>query len=602
MTTRQYIGARYIPKFADPVEWDATKAYEYLTMVQHEGETYRSKQNVPVGAPLPDSGQGEENTEYWVHMSNWNAQIESYRQEVLQYNGRIETLENDLPTSSFDSVNTVAKAIGDLGDLLPASSFDSVNTVKAYIDSRYQTGDIRKYGAIEKSNDFDWDDVIADCAAESDTIYFPAGEWYIDKPLDLTGKNFVTVHGDMAKLTVIADNTIDAVMIYEAKKASDTPVAIATIDGFFFNCNGKATSAIKSMSANFNISNCKFMDYINYGINATANAFIYNLGKKIINCEFGDDAAQYQATQTAIAITTDSQVIGCKFFGQKVCIECTGSDIITGNLFYPGDDNTQRSIAIKATSGRNARELIITNNQFDSMPICIENIKTGQVMNNLFMWNSTIAASGAYTIFNRTRTIGGFYDDDMQGLLVFSNNEINNFAADDKIVHTFLNEVETLPILRYVSEYNTLHANTATQLENCRIAFGLDGFNYSSENPDQCLLFEPISNLPSTHLFSCTYTYTKQNSPFFNVCINDSSALNVGYIKEFNQDSNTTRYAKRQNNGKNFGIALNPRQLVKVESTFALIHEGKIVSKANYDSTTSSYLSDSYRYNCNAVS
>ena len=37
MTTRQYIGARYIPVFADPVQWDNTKSYEYLTMVQNIG-------------------------------------------------------------------------------------------------------------------------------------------------------------------------------------------------------------------------------------------------------------------------------------------------------------------------------------------------------------------------------------------------------------------------------------------------------------------------------------------------------------------------------------------------------------------------------------
>ena len=156
MTSRQYIGARYIPVFADPVEWDNTRPYEALMMVQHVGETYMSRQAVPIGADLPDTGQGEESNEFWVHMSNWNAQVETYRQEVLQYNGRISTLENDLPLAdfdnvntvskaisdalallpgtSFDSVNTVAKAISDLSDVIPESSFDSTNTIKKYID------------------------------------------------------------------------------------------------------------------------------------------------------------------------------------------------------------------------------------------------------------------------------------------------------------------------------------------------------------------------------------------------------------------------------------------------------------------------------------
>lgn len=134
MTTRQYIGARYIPVFADPVEWTDERTYEPLTMVQHLGETYMTKQAVPLGVQLPDTSQGEESNDYWVHMSNWNAQVETYRQEVLQYNGRISTLENDLPIADFDSTNTVKKAIDDAVALLPGTSFDSTNTVKKAID------------------------------------------------------------------------------------------------------------------------------------------------------------------------------------------------------------------------------------------------------------------------------------------------------------------------------------------------------------------------------------------------------------------------------------------------------------------------------------
>ena len=136
MPARQYIGARYIPVFADPVEWDNTRPYEYLTMVQHVGETYMSQQDVPIGADLPDTGQGEESNEFWVHMSNWNAQVETYRQEVLLYNGRISTLEDDLPIASFDSANTVKDAIDGLQNQIGAG-FDSTDNITAVIGSGY---------------------------------------------------------------------------------------------------------------------------------------------------------------------------------------------------------------------------------------------------------------------------------------------------------------------------------------------------------------------------------------------------------------------------------------------------------------------------------
>ena len=140
MATRQYVGARYIPIFADPVEWDNTREYEYLTMVQHVGETYMSKQDVPIGAPLPDVGQGEESTEYWVHMSNWNAQVETYRQEVLLYNGRISTLEDNLPIADFDSVNTVSNAISNLQTQI-GNGFDATDNIAAVIGSGFDATD-----------------------------------------------------------------------------------------------------------------------------------------------------------------------------------------------------------------------------------------------------------------------------------------------------------------------------------------------------------------------------------------------------------------------------------------------------------------------------
>ena len=131
---REYIGARYIPIFADPVEWDIDSTYDTLTMVQHEGETFMTRQYVPAGIQLPNTSEDEESNDYWVHMSNWNAQVEFYRQEVLAFDGRISTLEGEIPSSDFDSTNTVKKAIDDLSDILPGSDFDSTNTVKKAID------------------------------------------------------------------------------------------------------------------------------------------------------------------------------------------------------------------------------------------------------------------------------------------------------------------------------------------------------------------------------------------------------------------------------------------------------------------------------------
>lgn len=83
-----YTGARYVPLFADPAQWDNTKAYEPLTIVLNEGNSYTSKTFVPVGVDIS-------NEKYWALTGNYNAQVEAYRQEVLALSKNLTDLTND---------------------------------------------------------------------------------------------------------------------------------------------------------------------------------------------------------------------------------------------------------------------------------------------------------------------------------------------------------------------------------------------------------------------------------------------------------------------------------------------------------------------------
>jgi hypothetical protein len=95
---REYIGARYVPVFANPPEWDDTRGYEPLTIVLHKGNSYTSTQYVPTGIDIS-------NTEYWLQTGNWNAQVEAYREEVLRFDGRI--------TQNADGIKANMAAIAD---------------------------------------------------------------------------------------------------------------------------------------------------------------------------------------------------------------------------------------------------------------------------------------------------------------------------------------------------------------------------------------------------------------------------------------------------------------------------------------------------------
>lgn len=77
MAIRNYVGARYVPKFADPVEWQANTSYEAMVIVTYNNSSYTSKVPVP-----PTVGNPAENSKYWVLTGNYNAQVEEYRQET----------------------------------------------------------------------------------------------------------------------------------------------------------------------------------------------------------------------------------------------------------------------------------------------------------------------------------------------------------------------------------------------------------------------------------------------------------------------------------------------------------------------------------------
>ena len=91
MATTQYIGARYVPVFADPAEWNNTRTYEPLTIVMHNGNSYTSAQYVPKGIDIS-------NEVFWKLTGNYNSQVEQYRKEVATYDGRI--------TANADAITT----------------------------------------------------------------------------------------------------------------------------------------------------------------------------------------------------------------------------------------------------------------------------------------------------------------------------------------------------------------------------------------------------------------------------------------------------------------------------------------------------------------
>lgn len=78
----QATGPRTVIVPADPIIWDEGTSYEYLTLVASTdfGQGYLSKKDVPAGTPLT-------NTEYWIPVAQFNAQLAQLQQQIGQMNG-----------------------------------------------------------------------------------------------------------------------------------------------------------------------------------------------------------------------------------------------------------------------------------------------------------------------------------------------------------------------------------------------------------------------------------------------------------------------------------------------------------------------------------
>lgn len=96
MANNIYIGNRYVPVFANPVEWDNLREYEPLTIVTYQGTAYTSRKTVPVGTALS-------NTDYWVVTGNYNAQVEQYRQEVADLSDEVDDMKDGTVSGSLQN-------------------------------------------------------------------------------------------------------------------------------------------------------------------------------------------------------------------------------------------------------------------------------------------------------------------------------------------------------------------------------------------------------------------------------------------------------------------------------------------------------------------
>ena len=94
-------GPRTVIVPADPIEWDASTSYEYLTLVTYsvDGRGYVSKRNVPSGT-LPTD------TSYWIPVAPFNVDLEQIRQQLAQ----VQQTASEAKSKAENAESTAAAA------------------------------------------------------------------------------------------------------------------------------------------------------------------------------------------------------------------------------------------------------------------------------------------------------------------------------------------------------------------------------------------------------------------------------------------------------------------------------------------------------------
>lgn len=209
MTTQQYVGARYVPIFGrkgeESIEWDNSKSYEPLTVVLHEGNSYTSRQFVPIGIDIS-------NEVYWAETGNFNAQLEQYRQEALNAKNTADTaitLANK-HTEYFDNLGInsdssasemkthVDSAVENSDNSITYFREMKINSIEtAGINYRANAMDIRKLGAIENNENIDCGALINAylSANPNASIYIPNGIWYTKSTVSINGESTIWCDG-----------------------------------------------------------------------------------------------------------------------------------------------------------------------------------------------------------------------------------------------------------------------------------------------------------------------------------------------------------------------------------------------------------------------
>lgn len=443
--TRQYIGARYVPIFGrkgeESIEWDNSAPYEPLTIVLYQGNSYTSRQYVPVGVEIT-------NQEFWAITGNYNAQVELYRQEVRNLLPYDETpTEDSTKAVTSDGIKkAISKAVSDETTRATASENKLTDDIK---DVSTKLSDISKQ-YVKSYNTLN--ELINDTTLEKDMVVHinrnandnnSGSSWYVISDTgNLALKNgLYAKYIDTATLDIYGNPSIDSDMepLYTPRGLNihkTTYGQYANATGHSIICNtinqkpqiyGGTTDVLSIYShnlkggegcCNFNeihtITPNEYSDVIYSSTGCTnpssnilePNSVIYTSGNY-----FGIVEKSTTDNITLVDGWYLNGVKGTPSNSESLFIGGTYKAYGTNTLVYVTDDNAGCGAEIS---------LLNTSSNNDVTGVLVNDLNSSSQSNNAFKATHTPSGQGFKNGFNSSGNGYGFYSNDSTNGGIFS--------------------------------------------------------------------------------------------------------------------------------------------------------------------------------------
>ena len=218
---RQYIGARYVPKFYEDStgssEWASGVAYEPLTIVTYNSNSYTSKKTVPATIGAPNL-----NPDYWVSTGIYNAQIDEYREEVQEALLEVEDVKRNYIRRFSNVASMLASEDLTAGDVVVTLGYYAANDggEATYLISSNGSA---SYSVLETENGL-YASLITDNSVNVDALG-AKGDGIAD---DADIINYAFSHYDKVELTVGKNYYICSTVVIPYGKSFDGNTARIT--------------------------------------------------------------------------------------------------------------------------------------------------------------------------------------------------------------------------------------------------------------------------------------------------------------------------------------------------------------------------------------